>query len=56
MSEKNNYKNKKIYIAGHTGMVGSAITRELEKKEYKNLLLRNYPGLNLINQIELLDY
>ena len=31
-------------------MVGSAITRELEKKEYKNLLLRNYPGLNLINQ------
>ena len=31
-------------------MVGSAITRELEKKGYKNLLLRNYPGLNLINQ------
>lgn len=52
MSEKLNYKNKKIYIAGHTGMVGSAITRELEKKGYKNLLLRNYPGLNLINQEE----
>ena len=52
MSEKSNYKNKKIYIAGHTGMVGSAITRELEKKEYNNLLLKNYPGLNLINQDE----
>jgi GDP-L-fucose synthase len=50
MSERKNYQDKKIYIAGHTGMVGSAITRELEKKEYKNLLLRNYPGLNLINQ------
>jgi GDP-L-fucose synthase len=50
MSERKNYQDKKIYIAGHTGMVGSAITRELEKKGYKNLLLRNYPGLNLINQ------
>ena len=52
MSERKNYQDKKIYIAGHTGMVGSAITREFEKKEYKNLLLRNYPGLNLINQNE----
>ena len=52
MSGKHNYKNKKIYIAGHTGMVGSAITRELEKKGYKNLIFRDYPGLNLINQNE----
>jgi len=52
MSERKNFRDKKIYIAGHTGMVGSAITRELEKKGYKNLLLRNYPGLDLINQNE----
>lgn len=52
MSERKSYKDKKIYIAGHTGMVGSAITRELTKKDYKNLIVRNYPGLNLINQNE----
>ena len=52
MSEVKSNKDKKIYIAGHTGMVGSAITRELTKKDYKNLIVRNYPGLNLINQNE----
>jgi GDP-L-fucose synthase len=45
-------KSKKIYIAGHMGMVGSAIRRALEKKGYHNLLLRNYPELNLIKQNE----
>lgn len=52
MSGNKSYKDKKIYVAGHTGMVGSAITREFQKREYNNLLLRNYPGLNLINQNE----
>lgn len=46
------YLNKKIYLAGHTGMVGSAITGELKKRGYKNLLLKNYPGLDLIRQAE----
>ena len=41
-------KNKKIYIAGHKGMVGSAITRELEKHGCKNLLLRKLSELDLI--------
>lgn len=50
MSDQLKYLNKKIYIAGHTGMVGSAITRELQKRNYKNLLLRNYPGLDLVKQ------
>ena len=51
-----NLKGKKIYVAGHRGMVGSAITRELEKKGYKNLLLRNLSELNLIRQAETEDF
>jgi len=47
-----NLKENKIYIAGHRGMVGSAITSELEKKGYKNLLLKNLSELNLIRQEE----
>ena len=49
---KNQYKVKRIYVAGHTGMVGSAITRELKNKGYKNLILKNFPGLDLIRQSE----
>jgi GDP-L-fucose synthase len=52
MTNQTKYLNKKIYIAGHTGMVGSAITNELEKKGYKNLILKNYPGLDLKRQDE----
>jgi GDP-L-fucose synthase len=43
-------KSSKIYIAGHKGMVGSAITSAFEKAGYKNLLLKNYPDLDLIRQ------
>ncbi len=50
MTDQTKYLNKKIYIAGHTGMVGSAITSELKNKGYKNLILKNYPGLDLIRQ------
>ena len=50
MTKNSKYLNKKVYIAGHTGMVGSAITRELRKNGYKNLLLKDYPGLDLIRQ------
>lgn len=41
---------KKIYVAGHNGMVGSAITRELTKRGYKNLLLKSLSKLDLRNQ------
>jgi GDP-L-fucose synthase len=44
--------DKKIYIAGHNGMVGSAVTREFKKKGYKNLLLRSSKDLDLRNQID----
>ncbi len=43
-------KNSKIYIAGHNGMVGSAIRRNLEKAGFTNLLLRSSKELDLRNQ------
>ena len=52
MTNRYKYSNKKIYIAGHSGMVGSAITQELSRRGYKDLLQKDYPGLNLINQDE----
>ena len=35
-------KDSKIYVAGHTGMVGSAILRDLYKKGYKNIVVRTH--------------
>lgn len=43
-------KNTKIYIAGHRGMVGSAIWRNLEKNGYTNLIGRSSSELDLRNQ------
>ncbi len=48
----NSNKEKKIYLAGHTGMVGSAIKRRLEENGYKNLLVKDFPGLDLMRQDE----
>jgi len=46
------YKEKKIYLAGHTGMVGSAIKSGLEANGYKHLLVKDFPGLDLMRQDE----
>jgi len=43
-------KNSKIYVAGHRGLVGSAITRELQKQGFNNLILRTREQLDLLNQ------
>jgi GDP-L-fucose synthase len=43
-------KNSKIYIAGHRGMVGSAIVRELTKQGYSRLIYRTSKELNLCRQ------
>ena len=40
----------KIYVAGHRGLVGSAIVRNLQAKGFGNLLLRNHAELDLTNQ------
>lgn len=42
--------SSKIYIAGHRGMVGSAIKRNLESKGYTNFISRTHKELDLINQ------
>jgi GDP-L-fucose synthase len=44
------YKNKKIYLAGHTGMVGSAIFRELTSNGYTNIITKQLSELDLRNQ------
>ena len=49
-------KNTKIYIAGHRGMVGSAVCRSLEKKGYTNLIGRTSKELDLKNQQAVLDF
>jgi GDP-L-fucose synthase len=56
MTNQSKYLNKKIYVAGHTGMVGSAITNEFKSRGYKNLILKNYPGLDLIKQTEVEEF
>ena len=43
-------KSTKIYIAGHRGMVGSAVWRALEKRGYKNLAGKTSAELDLRNQ------
>ena len=40
----------KIYVAGHRGLVGSAIVRNLEEKGYKNIIYRTHKELDLTNQ------
>jgi len=44
--------NDKIYIAGHRGLVGSAIVRQLEVRGFTNLLMRTHKELDLTNQAE----
>ena len=43
-------KNDKIYLAGHTGLVGGAIYRRLIKDGFKNIITRELSELDLTNQ------
>ena len=43
-------KDAKIYVAGHKGMVGSAIVRQLEKQGYTNIIVRSHKELDLTRQ------
>ena len=45
-------KNSKIYVAGHRGMVGSAIVRELERQGYTNIVTRTHKELDLTRQAD----
>ncbi|MDH5485868.1 MAG: NAD-dependent epimerase/dehydratase family protein, partial [Gammaproteobacteria bacterium] len=43
-------KNKKIYVAGHRGLVGSALMRRLAQGGYTNLITRTHAELDLLDQ------
>ncbi|MFI3327335.1 MAG: NAD-dependent epimerase/dehydratase family protein, partial [Clostridia bacterium] len=49
-------KNAKIYVAGHRGMVGSAIIRRLENLGYTNIIVRTSKELDLRRQAEVEDF
>ena len=46
----------KIFVAGHNGLVGSAIVRALQERGYTNLLLRSSRELDLRNQAAVDDF
>ncbi|MDR1370341.1 MAG: GDP-L-fucose synthase [Dysgonamonadaceae bacterium] len=49
-------KEDKIYIAGHNGLVGSAILGNLKSKGYSNFVLKDHKELNLTDQVEVFDF
>lgn len=49
-------KDTKIYVAGHRGMVGSAIVRQLQAKGFNNLVMRTHTELDLTNQQAVSDF
>ena len=49
-------KDAKIYVAGHTGMVGSAIVRELTKQGYNNIITRSHKELDLTRQLDVEEF
>lgn len=49
-------KNAKIYVAGHRGLVGSAIVRNLQSKGYTNIIGRTHRELDLLNQAAVREF
>ena len=49
-------KKSKIYVAGHSGMVGSAIVRRLMRDGFENFILRTHQELDLIDQKNVFDF
>lgn len=49
-------KHSKIYVAGHRGMVGSAIVRQLQTLGYSNIVTRTHTELDLTNQAQVLSF
>ena len=47
-------KKSKIYVAGHKGLVGSAILRKLRSKKYLNLIFKTRKQLDLTNQLKII--
>ena len=49
-------KNSKIYIAGHRGLVGSALLENLQQKGYTNIVTRTHKELDLTNQSKVAEF
>jgi GDP-L-fucose synthase len=49
-------KDSRIYVAGHRGLVGSAITRELQKSGYNHLILPDHQTLDLLDQVAVMAF
>lgn len=49
-------KDSKIYVAGHRGMVGNAILKNLQEKGFTNIVTRTSSELNLVNQQQVADF
>ncbi|MCS5707672.1 GDP-L-fucose synthase [Candidatus Berkiella cookevillensis] len=49
-------KNARIYVAGHTGLVGSAIVRALKKLSYQTILTRSHQELELTDQVAVAQF
>ena len=50
------YTNSKIFVAGHKGLVGSAILRKLKQKGYKNIVTVSRSKLDLTNQSKVYNF
>jgi GDP-L-fucose synthase len=49
-------KDSKVYVAGHCGLVGSNIVKQLQKKGYNNIIMRTKVELDLTNQADVLKF
>ena len=49
-------KNSKIFVAGHNGLVGSAIVRRLKRKGYRNIITISRSMLDLTNQNKVFNF
>ena len=49
-------KNAKIYVAGHRGLVGSALVKTLNNKGYNNIITRSHSELDLIDSVAVADF
>lgn len=53
---KHHFKNTRIFVAGHRGMVGSALVKHLKKKKLNNLILTTRKKLNLLNEQKVIKF
>ena len=50
------YKNSKIYVAGHTGLIGSALMRKLKEHNCDNIITKTHKELELTDKKAVFDF